>query len=61
MTIFDCATEEELEDMAEQIEEINFKHLELMDEVKERREELEMAEKELLEFQEDNKEFLLAT
>ena len=47
--------EDEEDDEAERIEELNYEHLGLMDELKEKRKELEEAEKDLRVFQEDNK------
>lgn len=58
MTIREFDTEIELEDAAEKLEELCFEHLYLRQEVEDRRRELELAEKELLDFKTDNPEIL---
>lgn len=59
MAIYEFDTEEEFEEAGERIEELNFQHLHLKEEVEEAEKNLEYAQEELERFEEDNREFLV--
>lgn len=59
MTVLEYETEEELDDTFDQIEAINMRYLDLKEAVEQARKDLLFAEEELLDFEEDNKEYLL--
>ena len=59
MGIKQFATEEEMDEEFERIEELNFELLSLREAVTEAENDLEYAKKELANFEEDNKEYLL--
>ena len=60
MSVIEFDTQEELDDEFERIAELNYEHLNLMDEVKEKQSDLEYAKNQLADFYEEHKEILLA-
>ena len=59
MTIIEFETEEEMERHSEYIEELNYKHNQIKDEILSLQTELERKEDELYDFQQENKEYLI--
>lgn len=59
MSVQEFDSQEELDEEFERIAEVNFRHLELKNEVKDKRRELHDAEAELKAFEEDNADVLL--
>lgn len=59
MSIVEFDNEEEMDAEFERIASLNFEYLELKEEVKDKRKDLEYAEDELKQFEEENKQELL--
>lgn len=59
MSIRTFETEEEFDEHCEMIEEINFKHLYMKEDLERLKTKLEYAEKELYDFEQENKEYLI--
>lgn len=59
MGITNFETQEDLDNEFERIEDLNFQHLSLKENVVEKESSLEYAEKELRDFEEENKEYLV--
>lgn len=57
MGVYEFDSQEELDEEFERIEMLNYEYLNLKETVEEKRQELEWAEKDLRDFEEDNKEF----
>ena len=59
MPVYEFNSQEEMDEHAELVEEINFKHLELKEVVNDAKKDLSWAEENLLNFENDNKEYLV--